>query len=32
MNKSKIVLFSDLHYAPEWVYDNFIRRNDIKGK
>ena len=35
-NMSKKELVSELtyifDYAPEWVYDNFIRRNDIDGK
>ena len=35
-NMSKKELVSELtytfDYAPEWVYDNFVRRNNIDGK
>ena len=33
MSKKELVdeLSYVLNYAPEWVYDDFIRRNDIKG-
>lgn len=34
MSKKKLVeeLIYIFDYAPEWVYDNFIRRNNIDGK
>ena len=34
MSKKELVeeLIYIFDYAPEWVYDNFIRRNDIDGK
>ena len=34
MSKKELVLelTYTFDYAPEWVYDNFIRRNDIDGK
>lgn len=33
MSKKELVeeLIHIFDYAPEWVYDNFIKRNDIKG-
>lgn len=34
MSKKELVeeLIYIFDYAPEWVYDNFIRRNNIDGK
>ena len=33
MSKKELVeeLIHIFHYAPEWVYDDFIKRNDIEG-